>query len=100
MGTRETITRSGFTFRRLPDGWEVYCRGRSIGRIIATREASGRHAFRLEWDVRRRPRCYRGMVTAANALKAIDSVKRKCKGQCAEALIIQAWEEKTRGSLR
>jgi hypothetical protein len=39
------------------------------------------------------------MVTAANALKAIASVKSKCEGQSAEALIIQAWEEKTRGSL-
>ena len=99
MGPREIITRSGFTFHRLPDGWEVFCQGKNIGRIIATREPSGRHAFRLEWDVRQRPRFYRGMVTAANALKAIASVKSKCEGQSAEALIIQAWEEKTRGSL-
>lgn len=40
------------------------------------------------------------MVTAAKALKAIVTIKEKCKGQRTEALIIQAWEEKASGSIQ
>jgi hypothetical protein len=98
MDLRETIKRNGFVFHRISGGWEVYCQGKSIGKIITTSEASGRHAFRLEWDLRQRPRHYRGMVVAAKALTAIASVKQKCRGLCLEAVIIQAWEEKPGGS--
>jgi hypothetical protein len=99
MDPCETIKRNGFVFCRFPGGWEVHCQNTSIGKIITTRETSGRHAFRLEWDERRQPRCYRGMVAAAKALKAIASIMHKCKGQRPEVLIIQAWEEKPGGSL-
>ena len=99
MDQRETIVRNGFVFHRFSGGWEVFCHDKSIGKIITAREASGRHAFRLEWDERPQPRYYRGMITAAKALRAIASIMQKCKGLCPEALIIQAWEEKPGGSV-
>jgi hypothetical protein len=99
MDQREIVKRSGFVFRRFSGGWEVYRQGTSIGKILTTSEESGRHAFRLEWDERRRPRHYRGMVTAAKALKAIASILEKCEGRRPEALIIEAWEEKPGSSL-
>ena len=98
MTPREIMIRNGFTFYRFSGGWDVSYQGRSIGKILATTEPSGRHAFRLEWDVRRHPRFYRGMVVAAKALRAIDSIKQKCAGQRLESVIIQAWEDKPGGS--
>ena len=98
MTPREMMKRNGFIFHRFLGGWEVYYQSRSIGKILATTEPSGRHAFRLEWDVRRHPRYYRGTVVAAKALKAIDSIKQKCAGQRLESVIIQAWEDKPCGS--
>jgi hypothetical protein len=95
----DIIRRGGFIFRPISGGWIVHYQGKSIGEIFSIREANGRPTFRLGFDQRKRPRSYRGMVVAAKALKAIATIKQKCRGQRAESLIIQAWESKTSGSL-
>jgi hypothetical protein len=75
------IRLESFTFQQLGKGWEVFHRGRSLGTIEGTTEGNGRHAFRLGFDRRQEPRTYRGMLRAATALQAIDSLKRQARSE-------------------
>jgi hypothetical protein len=93
---KKAIKQSVFKFRRADEGWEVQYRGRWIGSIVATKEANGRHCFRLGFDCRKEPRTYRGKFQAAEALKVIDELKRqaaKAKWDT-DMLIVQSWDRK------
>jgi hypothetical protein len=92
------IKDGGFEFVEEGDGFLVYHRKQQIGCVVTMLEASGRYCFRLGWDTRPKPRTYRGKVRAAQALKAIDGLKRDAKGKklSPEELIIRSWDAKPR----
>lgn len=89
-----------YRFEETDDGFDVYARGKRIGKIVPAKEASGRHCFYLGCDDRREPRTYRGKQKAAEALHAIfklkiDSARKKWSP---EKLIVMAWDERPRAS--
>jgi len=90
------IREGGFEFRENPTGVTVYYRRRRLGDIITMYEPGGRHCFRLGCDNRRHPRTYRGRVKAAEALRIVDSLKRRATkaGWTEETLVLWAWDEK------
>jgi hypothetical protein len=86
----------GFTFEDTEDGYAVY-KGRTYLRAIrAMKESNGRHCFVLEFDQRKKPATYRGMVTAAKALNAIAALKREAqrRGWETEEIILRAWDRR------
>ncbi len=89
-----------FKFDKVEDSYVVSYRGQIIGEITAIKEASGRHSFFLNCDARKKPRTYRGMDRAAEALLVIDRLKKDAqkKGWSLNSLIAEAWERKPRAS--
>lgn len=91
--------------RKQADGFEFQAEGdetivlegkRKLGTIVTMVEASGRYCFRLGCDTREEPRTYRGRVRAAEALRAIDELKRQAKESklSTDELIVRAWDAK------
>jgi hypothetical protein len=89
-----------YRFEPLASGYEVYYRGRRLGRILPKKESTGRHCFYLGFDHRRRPRTYRGKLKAAEALHAINRLSEEAKKKrwTIETTIVQAWDERPRAS--
>jgi len=83
-----------FEFQRDDDGWLVFYRRKTIGQIVAKKETSGRHCFRLGCDARRSPRTYRGKVKAAEALLSLHKLTKEAakKKWSTEMLILNAWD--------
>ncbi len=94
------IKEGGFVFHYGDDEIVVYQGRRCLGSIVALKESSGRHSFRLGFDARRTPRSYRGRVVAAQALQVIDALKRQAdkEGWLTETLILRSWDEKPQRS--
>jgi len=86
----------GFTFEENEIGYAVYQGRTYLGSIRARKESNGRHCFVLGFDRRKKPATYRGMVTAAKALKAIAAMKREAekKGWETEEIILRAWDRR------
>ena len=86
----------GFTFEDTEDGYAVYQGRTCLGSIRAMKESNGRHCFVLGFDRREKPATYRGMVTAAKALKVITAMKREAekKGWETEEIILRAWDRR------
>lgn len=94
------LRKGGFEFRQTSAGFDVYQRGRRLGSIETMYEANGRHCFTLGCDGRKHPRTYRGRVTAAQALKEIEALKRRARKEkwSDVTLILHAWDSKPRCS--
>lgn len=88
------IKEGGFEFRPTSNGHAVHYKKRMIGEICTHQEPNGRHCFRLGIDTRKDPRTYRGKVTAAEALLALDELTREAKGESwsLQDTILRAWE--------
>ena len=91
---------SKYQFEDMDDGYEVFYRGKSLGRIVGIIEASGRHSFYLGCDNRDEPRIYRGKDKAAEALHTIKGIIEDAKKRrlSTEELIVRAWEDRPRAS--
>lgn len=91
---------SKYRFDAIESGYEVFYRGKSLGRILPMKESTGRHCFYLGDDTRKKPRTYRGKSQAAEALHAIQRLVQNmnAKQWSPEMLIIQAWDERPRAS--
>ncbi len=91
---------ASFKYKPTKTGFEVIYRGKSIGEIRATKEASGRHCFYLAADDRREPRTYRGKIKASEALLTIHKLKNDAKKKkwSTDRLIIEAWDARPRAS--
>ena len=89
-----------FKFEPMDVGYKVVSKGRTLGEILPMKESTGRHCFYLGFDKRKKPRTYRGKIKAAEALEAIDKLlnSQKKKRWTAQALIVNAWDERPRAS--
>jgi hypothetical protein len=89
-----------YKFEPTEQGFDVYFRGKSIGSILPSKEASGRHCFYLGCDDRKDPRTYRGKIKAAEALHVIYrlATDAKKKRWSTEKLLVVAWDDRPRAS--
>ena len=89
-----------FKFEPTKKGYRVTTKGKTLGEILPSKEATGRHCFYLGCDTRNLPRTYRGKIKAAEALEAITKLinDSKKKRWSTEALIINAWDDRPRAS--
>jgi hypothetical protein len=83
-------------------GYEVIRQGAVIGRIRSTTERSGRVAFLLGVDRRRKPRTYRGRQLAAVATAALYELAKSARKQrmTPEQIILAAWATRPPSSLK
>ncbi|MCA9148006.1 MAG: hypothetical protein KDA92_01840 [Planctomycetales bacterium] len=89
-----------YKFEPSKDGFDVLFRGKSIGLIKPSKEASGRHCFYLGCDDRKDPRTYRGKIKAAEALHTIFKLTAEAKKKkwSPEKLLVMAWDDRPRAS--
>jgi hypothetical protein len=87
-----------FKFVATEDGAKVMVGNRTIGEIVTTYQAGGRHCFRLRIDKHLHPRMYRGRKQAAEALLQVDELVRDAKKSrwSPAVLVLQAWDKKVR----
>ncbi|MCR9115490.1 MAG: hypothetical protein NXI22_00910 [bacterium] len=85
-----------FDFQTDKAGWRVVHKRRSLGTIVGMKEPSGRHCFRLGCDTRKTPRTYRGKQKAAEALLALDELKRNANRYKwnIETIVLRAWDHR------
>lgn len=97
---RKPATDKRFKMSETDGGYRVTYRGTYLGKILRTKEPTGRHAFYLGWDERKSPRTYRGAVKAAEALLEIERLRaaKQKKKLSDEQLIIAAWDDRPRAS--
>ena len=88
------IKEGGYEFHQSENGHKVLYKRKEIGEIVTHQEPNGRHCFRLGVDTRKKPRTYRGKVTAAKALQVLDELLREAKsdGLSATEIILRSWE--------
>jgi len=90
----KVIEEEGFAFHQTQGGMKVFVKRKELGEIATHQEPNGRHCFRLGPDTRKKPRTYRGKVTAAKALQALDELLKAAKSEKlgTTELILRAWE--------
>jgi len=72
----------------------VFYQGKRIGKLLTTKERTGRYCFLLAADAGPRGRTYRGRETAAKALLAIHKlmmIAKRERWKC-DTLIANAWK--------
>jgi hypothetical protein len=94
--------RSALQFRPCDGGYEVMRRGIVLGRIRSTTEPSGRVAFHLAADPRRKPRTYRGRHLAAEAVAALYELTTRARRDrmSTEEVVLAAWSVRPPSSLK
>ena len=94
--------RSSLQLRPCDDGYEVIRKGIVLGRIHCTTEPSGRVAFLLAVDRRRKPRTYRGRQVAAAAVAALYELTQKARSErmSPEEIVLAAWSVRPPSSLK
>jgi len=94
--------RTALQLRPCDGGYEVLRRGGVLGRIRRTTEASGRVAFLLAADRRRKPRTYRGRHVAAEAIAALYELAKAARSRrmSPEKIVLAAWSVRPASSLR
>lgn len=94
--------RSALQLRPCDGGYEVIRRGIVLGRIRSTAEPSGRVAFLLAVDRRRKPRTYRGRHVAAEAIAALYELARRARNErmSPEEIVLAAWSVRPPSSFK
>ena len=94
--------RSSVQLRPCQGGYEVMRRGVVLGKIRSTTEPSGRVAFLLEADRRRKPRTYRGRNVAAQAVVALYDLAKAARSQRMrpEDIVLAAWTSRPPSSFK
>jgi hypothetical protein len=91
-----------FKLRPCNGGYVVIRRGTVLGKIRSTTERSGRVAFLLSVDRRRKPRTYRGRHLAAQAVAAMYELARRARRgrMTIEQIVLAAWSVRPPSSLK
>jgi len=94
--------RSALQLRPCDGGYKVIRRGVVLGKIRSTTEPSGRVAFLLSADRRRKPRTYRGRRVAAEAIVALYELTRRARKKrlSPEDIVLAAWSVRPPSSLK
>lgn len=94
--------RSALQLRPCDGEYEVIRRGIVLGKIRSTTEPSGRVAFVLASDRRRKPRTYRGRHLAAQAVAALYELTTRARKDrmSTEEVVLAAWSVRPPSSLK